>query len=76
MSGHVERKEAKRTAYRILVRKPEGKGPVARPTLGGKILVGSRLGKQNGVVFDWIHRGWDRGQWRVLVNTVMKLGVT
>jgi hypothetical protein len=29
--GHVARRGAKRSAYRILVRKPEGKRPLGRP---------------------------------------------
>jgi hypothetical protein len=30
-AGHVSRMGAKRNAYRILVRKPEGKRPLGRP---------------------------------------------
>jgi hypothetical protein len=30
-AGHVTRIEEKRNAYRILVGKPEGKGPLRRP---------------------------------------------
>jgi hypothetical protein len=31
LAGHVARMGAKRNAYRILVRKPEGKRPLGRP---------------------------------------------
>jgi hypothetical protein len=34
LAGHVERKGDKRNAYRILVGKPEGKGPLGRPRRG------------------------------------------
>jgi hypothetical protein len=30
-AGHVEQMREKRSAYRLLVRKPEGKGPLGRP---------------------------------------------
>jgi hypothetical protein len=34
-AGHVARMEEKRNAYRLLVRKPEGKRPLGRPPTGG-----------------------------------------
>jgi hypothetical protein len=34
-AGHVARKGEKRNAYRILVRKPEGKRPLGRPKRRG-----------------------------------------
>jgi hypothetical protein len=35
---HVPRMGEKRNAYRILVGKPEGKKPLGRPKVGGRIL--------------------------------------
>jgi hypothetical protein len=32
--GHLARMREKRNAYRLLVGKPEGKGPLGRPRLG------------------------------------------
>jgi hypothetical protein len=34
-AGHIARMRAKRSAYRILVGKPEGKRPLARKEVGG-----------------------------------------
>jgi hypothetical protein len=66
----------KRTAYRILVAKPERKRPLGRP----------RRRQVNNIKMDLRQRGWggmdrtdltqDRHQWRALVNTVMNLRVS
>jgi hypothetical protein len=37
--------------YRVLIRKPEGKRPMGRPRLDGKIIL------------RWIFRKWDVGLW-------------
>jgi hypothetical protein len=60
-----------RNAYRILVRKPEGKRPLGRP----------RHRLVDNIKMDLREIGWDgmaqdRGQWRALVNTVMNLWVS
>jgi hypothetical protein len=62
----------KRNAYRILVGKPQGKRPLGRlrRTWVGNIKMDLRW---DGV--DWIDMAQDRGQWRALVNTVLKLRV-
>jgi hypothetical protein len=39
--------------------------------MGGKYYIGSKKIKY--VSVDWIHLAQDRGKWRALVNTVMKL---
>jgi hypothetical protein len=62
-------------AYRMLVRKPEGKRPLGRPRRGGQYNI--RL-DHRGIWWkgeDWIHLAQDRGQWQALVNTVMGLRV-
>jgi hypothetical protein len=48
--GHVARKED-RGVYRVLVGIPEGKRPLGRPRVGGRIILG------------WIFRKWDVGMW-------------
>jgi hypothetical protein len=65
-----------RNAYRILVGKPEGKGPLGRPRRRWihNIKMDLReIGWDEGV--DWIELAQDRDQWRALVKTVMNLQV-
>jgi hypothetical protein len=45
----------KRNAYRLLVGKPEGKGPLGRPKHSGWIILG------------WILERWDGVMWTGLV---------
>jgi hypothetical protein len=74
-AGHVARMEAKRNAYTVLVRKPEGKSPLRRPRrrLVDNIKIYFReIGCSD---MDWIDLSHDRDQWRALVNTVMSLRV-
>jgi hypothetical protein len=65
----------KRTAYRILVGKPEGKRPLGRPgsTWEDNIKMDFRETGWGGM--DWIDLAQDRDQWRALVDTVMILRV-
>jgi hypothetical protein len=57
----------KRTAYTILVGKPEGNRPLGRPR---RRWILREIG-WDGV--DWIDVAQDRDRWRALVNTVMNL---
>jgi hypothetical protein len=70
---HVARKGEKRNAYRILVGKPEGKIPAARPRRRcvGNIKMDFREIEWGGI--DWIDLAQDRDQWGDLVNMVMSL---
>jgi hypothetical protein len=52
-AGHVTHIEEKRNALRILARKSEGKRPLRRPRLGGRIIL-----KWDGN--DWIDLAQDR----------------
>jgi hypothetical protein len=65
----------KRTAYRILVGKPEGERPLGRPRrrLVDNIKMDLREIEWDGI--DWIDLAQDRDQWKALVNTVMNLRV-
>jgi hypothetical protein len=62
-----------RTAYRILVGKPEGKRILGRPRCRwvDNIKMDLKEVGWNGV--DWIELAQDMDQWRALVNTVMNL---
>jgi hypothetical protein len=66
---------AKRIAYRILVRKPEGKRPLGRPTHSWEDDIRMELRPIGWGVMDWIDLAQDRNQWRALVNTIMNLQV-
>jgi hypothetical protein len=74
-AGHVTGIREMRNAYRILVRKPEGKRPLGRPRYRWEdnILMVLRETRWEGV--DWMDLPQDRDQWWDLVNTVMNLWV-
>jgi hypothetical protein len=65
----------KRNAYRILIEKPEGKRLLGRPRrrLMDDIKMDIKGIGWGGM--DWIDVAQDRDQWKVLINTVMKLRV-
>jgi hypothetical protein len=73
--GHVARIGEKRNAYRILVRKPEGKKPLGRPRLTSVDNVKMALREIGWGGMDWIDLAQDRDQMRALVNMVMNLRV-
>jgi hypothetical protein len=64
-----------RSAYRILMGKPEGKRPLRRPRrrLVDNVKMDLREIQWGGM--DWIDLAHDRDRWRALVCTVMKLRV-
>jgi hypothetical protein len=64
-----------RNAYKILIRKSEGKIPLGRPrrSLEDNIRMDLREEVWEGV--DWMNLAQNRDQWRAVVNTVMKLQV-
>jgi hypothetical protein len=69
---HVARMGEK-SAYRLLVGKPEGKSPLGRPRR--RWLDNIRMGfaeVERGDV-DWIGLAQDRDRWRALVNSVLNL---
>jgi hypothetical protein len=73
-AGHVARM-GKRSAYRILVGKPEGKRPLGRPRRRWEDNIRMDLREIGWGGLEWINLAQDRDQWRALVNTVMNLRV-
>jgi hypothetical protein len=61
----------KRNAYRILVGKSEGKGPIGKPRRRCVDNIKNDLMEIRLGFMDWINVDQDRGQWRSVVNTVM-----
>jgi hypothetical protein len=65
----------KRTAYRMLVRKPEGKRQLGRPRRRLEANIKMDLSEIGWDGMDWIDLAQDRDQWRALVNMIMSLRV-
>jgi hypothetical protein len=64
-----------RNAYRVLVRKPEGKRPLVRPRRRWEDNISMDIRETRWEGVDRIHLAQDREQWWALVNTVMNLRV-
>jgi hypothetical protein len=65
----------KRSAYRILVGKPEGKRPLGRPGRRWVYNIKMDLRETECGGMDWIDLTQSRDQWQALVNTAMNLWV-
>jgi hypothetical protein len=65
----------KRNVHRLLVGKPEGKRPLARPRRRWIYNIKIDLLEIGVNVVDWIGLAKDRYRWRALVNSVMNLRV-
>jgi hypothetical protein len=74
-TGHVARMGEKRNAYRLLVRKPEGKRPIGRPRRRWVDNIRMDLGEVGWGDVDWIFLAKDRNRWRALANSVLNLRV-
>jgi hypothetical protein len=72
---HVTWLKEKRSAYRTLVGKREGKRPLRRPRCRWVNNIKTHLKETGWSGVDWIRRGHDRDWWRVLVNMMMNLWV-
>ena len=65
----------RRTVYRVLVRKSEGKRPLGRPRRGWEDNIKIDLQEVTCGDMDWIELAQDSETWRTLVNAVMNLRV-
>ena len=62
--------------HRVLVGRPEGKGPLGRPRHRWGDNIKMDLQEVGGGCEDWMELAQDRDRWRALVSTVMNLRVT
>jgi hypothetical protein len=62
-----------RSAYNILVGRPEGRRPLGRPRRRSEDNIKMDLREIGFEDVDWIHWAQDRDRWRALMNTVMNL---
>jgi hypothetical protein len=65
----------RRSAYRALVGKPEGRRPLGRPRCRWEDNIKMGLREVGWGCMDWINLAQDRDRWRALVNAVMNLRV-
>jgi hypothetical protein len=65
----------RRSAYRALVGKPEGRRPLERPRRRWKDNVKMDLREVGWGGVDWLRLAQDRDRWRALVYTVMNIRV-
>jgi hypothetical protein len=63
----------RRGVYRVLVGKPEGKGPLGRPRRRWEDNIKVDLKEARCGGMDWIELAQDRGRWWALVNAAMNL---
>jgi hypothetical protein len=73
-AGHAER-IGEKTAYRLLVGKPEGRRPLGRPRCRWVDNIRMDLLEVGWGHLDWIGLAHDRDRWRALVNSVLNLRV-
>jgi hypothetical protein len=72
MGGECSTYGGRRSAYRVLVGKPEGKRPLGRPKYRWEDNIKVDLQEVCLGGMDWIDMAQDRDRWRALVNEVMK----
>ena len=63
-----------KSVHRVLVGKPEGKGPLGRPRRRWEDSIKMDL-QEVGGGGDWMDLAQDRDRWRALVNTVKNFRV-
>jgi hypothetical protein len=73
--GRVEHTRDRRGAHRVLISKPEGRGPLGRRRRSWEDNIKMDLQEVGCGVMDGIELAQDRDRWRVLVNTMMNLVV-
>jgi hypothetical protein len=74
-AGHVARMGEKSYVHRLMMGKPEGKRPLAKPRRRWIDNIKTDLFEIGLKVVDWIGLAQDRYRWRALVNSVMNLQV-
>jgi hypothetical protein len=62
-------------AYKIIVGKPEGRGPLGRPRRRQENKISMNLREIGWGGMDWVDLALDRNHWRALVNTIMNFRV-
>jgi hypothetical protein len=75
MDGSCSTNDEKRNAYRLLVRRLEGKRPLGRPRRRWVDNIRVDLGEVGWGDVDWIGLAQDRNRWRAVVNSVFNLRV-
>jgi len=68
--------EEGRGVHRVLVVKPEGKGPLGGPRLRWEDNIKMDLQEEGGGCGDWMELAQDKERWRALMNTVMNFRVS
>ena len=71
----MARMEEGRGVHKVLVGKPEGKGPLGRPRRRWKDNIKMDLQVVGRDCGDWMELAQGRDRWRTLVNTVMNFRV-
>ena len=71
LTGHVARLGERRSVYRVLVEKPDGKRQLGRPRRRWEDNIKMDLWEVGCEGMDWIDIAQDRDTWRALVNAVM-----
>jgi len=74
-AGHVARMGEEKGVNRVLVGKPDGKGPLRRPRRRWVDNIRMDLQELGCEYMDWIGLAQDRDRWRTLVSAVMNLRV-
>jgi hypothetical protein len=73
MGGYIARTGEMRNAYNILVGKPEWKRPLGRPRRRWEDNIRMDLREVVWKDVEWMHLAENRGQWQVVMNTVMNI---
>jgi len=74
-AGQVARVEERKSVYRVLMGKPEGKRPFGRPRSRWEDNIKMDLQEVGWGTVAWIEVAKDMDRWRAHVNAVMNLRV-